>query len=103
VGTPADYLEACLSIGKAEGDVLQIGRGSVIERSAHVAESVIWDDVTVGAGAALERCIVADGVQFLLEPPSAIAPLFREGENSSWRTLRNGKTIAGAAGYTREN
>lgn len=63
VGTPADYLEACLSIGKAEGNVLQIGRGSVIERSAHVAQSVIWDDVTVGAGAALERCIVADGVQ----------------------------------------
>jgi NDP-sugar pyrophosphorylase family protein len=63
VGTPADYLEACLLIGKAEGNVLQIGRGSVIERSARVAESVIWDDVTVGAGASLDRCIVADGVQ----------------------------------------
>jgi NDP-sugar pyrophosphorylase family protein len=62
VGTPADYLDACLSIGKAEGDVLQIGRGSVIERSAQVVESVIWDDVTVGAGATLERCVVADGV-----------------------------------------
>lgn len=63
VGTPADYLEACLSIGKAEGDVLQVGRGSVIEPSAHLVESVIWDDVTVGAGATLERCVVADGVK----------------------------------------
>ena len=63
VGTPADYLEACLSIGKAEGDVPQVGRGSVIEPSAHVVESVIWDDVMVGAGAMLERCVVADGVK----------------------------------------
>ena len=63
VGTPADYLDACLSIGKAEGDVLQIGRGSVVERSANVTDSVIWDDVSVGAGATLERCIVADGVK----------------------------------------
>ena len=62
VGTPADYLDACLSIGKAEGNVLRLGRGSVIERSARVAESVIWDDVSVGAGATLERCIVTDGV-----------------------------------------
>jgi mannose-1-phosphate guanylyltransferase len=63
IGTPADYLDACLSIGKVEGDVVQIGRGSVIEPSARVAESVIWDDARVGAGAVLERCIVADGVK----------------------------------------
>lgn len=63
VGTPADYLHACLSIGRTEGEVLQVGRRSVIERSAHVTDSVIWDDVSVGAGARLERCIVADGVK----------------------------------------
>jgi NDP-sugar pyrophosphorylase family protein len=63
VGTPADYLDACLSIGKAEGDVLQIGRRSVIERSARVTDSVIWDDVTIGDGATIERCVVADGVK----------------------------------------
>ena len=32
-------------------------------RSARVIDSVIWDDVSVGAGATLERCIVADGVK----------------------------------------
>ncbi len=63
IGTPADYLDACLSIGKVEGDVVQIGRASVIEPSARVAESVIWDGASVGAGAVLERCIVADGVK----------------------------------------
>ncbi len=62
VGTPADYLDACLSIARVEGDVPQLGRGSVIEPSARVVQSVIWDDVRVGPGAALERCIVADGV-----------------------------------------
>jgi NDP-sugar pyrophosphorylase family protein len=62
VGTPADYLDACLSIGRAEGGGLQIGRGSNLDDSAHLTDSVIWDDVSVGAGATLERCIVADGV-----------------------------------------
>jgi NDP-sugar pyrophosphorylase family protein len=63
VGTPADYLDACLSIGRREGDVVQIGRRSVIEPSARIAESVLWDDVSVGAGAVVERCVVADGVK----------------------------------------
>lgn len=63
VGTPADYLEASLSIGKAEGGAPQIGRGSVVDPSARVNDSVIWDDARVGAGASLSRCIVADGVE----------------------------------------
>ena len=63
VGTPADYLDACLSIGKTEGVVAQMGTRSVIENSARVSASVLWDDVSVGAGATLERCIVADGVK----------------------------------------
>ena len=63
VGTPADYLEACLSIAKAEGWLSQAGRGSAIAPSAQIADSVIWDDVSVGAAASLERCIVADGVK----------------------------------------
>ena len=63
VGTPADYLDASLSIGRAEGGALQVGRGSVIEPSATVTDSVIWDDVSVGADASLHRCIVADAVK----------------------------------------
>lgn len=63
VGTPADYLDACLSIGKLEGRTSHVGRRSTIDPSAQVVESVIWDDVSVGAGATLERCIVADSVK----------------------------------------
>jgi NDP-sugar pyrophosphorylase family protein len=62
VGTPADYLDACLAIDTAEGGGRLIGQRSVVESSAQVTDTVIWDDVSVGPGATLERCIVADGV-----------------------------------------
>jgi len=62
VGTPADYLDACLSIGASEGNAPQIGSRSAINASASVHDTVIWDDVSIGAGATLDRCIVADGV-----------------------------------------
>jgi NDP-sugar pyrophosphorylase family protein len=63
VGTPADYLDACLSIGASEGKLPQIGRGSIVDETARLADTVVWDEVRVGAGAVLERCVVADGVE----------------------------------------
>jgi NDP-sugar pyrophosphorylase family protein len=64
VGTPADYLETALSIGRREGMASpQIGRGSRVDPSARVTDSIIWDNVEVAAGVSLERCVVADGVQ----------------------------------------
>jgi mannose-1-phosphate guanylyltransferase len=62
VGTPADYLDTCLSISRAESGPLQIGSRSTVDPSAALADTVIWDDVHVGPGASLERCVVADGV-----------------------------------------
>jgi NDP-sugar pyrophosphorylase family protein len=64
VGTPADYLDAALAIGRLEGaSSLQVGRGSRIDPSARIIDSVIWEDAEVGAGVTLERCVVADGAQ----------------------------------------
>ena len=63
VGTLADYFTACMTVGAAEGNVAQIGKGSIVDRSARVVDSVLWDAVDVGEGATLERCIVADGVK----------------------------------------
>jgi NDP-sugar pyrophosphorylase family protein len=63
VGTPADYLDACLSIGKLEGDRPQIGRGSFVHPTARLVDTVVWEDAHIGSGAVLERCVVADGVQ----------------------------------------
>ena len=68
VGTSADYLHACLSIGKAEGDVRQVGLRSAVHESAALIDCVIWDDVSVGAGATLKGCVIADGVTI---PPGA--------------------------------
>jgi NDP-sugar pyrophosphorylase family protein len=63
VGTPADYLSACLAIGRKEGMTRHLGERSIVEDSARVIDTVIWDDVVVGKGASLERCVVADGVK----------------------------------------
>ena len=64
VGTPADYLDAALTIaGREEYRAPQIGSGSRVDQTARVIDSVIWDNVAVGAGARLERCVVADNVK----------------------------------------
>jgi mannose-1-phosphate guanylyltransferase len=63
VGTPLDYLNAALAIGAREGAASpQVGPGSRLAPTAEIIDSVIWDNVQVGAGARLERCVVADGV-----------------------------------------
>jgi NDP-sugar pyrophosphorylase family protein len=64
VGTPDDYLDAALTIGRLEGlPTAQVGNRSHVAASAVVTESVLWEDVEVAAGARLERCIVADHVR----------------------------------------
>ena len=64
VGTPSDYLDAALSISRAEGHAAPpIGHRSHVHETARLVDSVLWDDVEVGAGASLDRCIVADRVK----------------------------------------
>lgn len=63
VGTPADYLDASLAIGRSEGkSAPHVGARSQIAPSARIVDSVIWDDAVIGVGATLERCVVADNV-----------------------------------------
>jgi len=56
VGTPHDYLETALAIG---GNAT-IEPGAMIEAGAHVTSSVVWGGATIGEGAVLDRCIVAN-------------------------------------------
>jgi NDP-sugar pyrophosphorylase family protein len=63
VGTPRDYLETVLRAARRSGAPIAVGRGTCVDPSASVAESVLWDDVVVGPGCRLTRCIVADGVR----------------------------------------
>src|ERR1019366_427215 len=50
VGTPADYWRTSQAFAAAEG-------------SPTAGQSILWDDVTVDAGAVLDECIVTDGVR----------------------------------------
>jgi hypothetical protein len=37
--------------------------GSVVDPTARLVDTVVWDDARIGKGATLERCVVADEVQ----------------------------------------
>jgi mannose-1-phosphate guanylyltransferase len=39
------------------------GQTPVIDRSARVTDSILWDDVEIGADAAVDECILTDGVR----------------------------------------
>jgi NDP-sugar pyrophosphorylase family protein len=63
IGTPADYLATALLLATRDGGSPEPGARSRIHPSAHVEESILWDDVEVGEGAFLRQCVVTDGVQ----------------------------------------
>ena len=61
IGTPADYLNTALILADRER-LPCAGLNSRVDFSARVERSVLWDDVTVHAGAMLKECVVTDGV-----------------------------------------
>lgn len=61
VGTPADYLQTALDLSAVEGDRLVSQSGVRIHTSARVQRTAIWENVTIGAEARLDECIVCDG------------------------------------------
>lgn len=63
VGTPADYYATVRRVAEAERRPLDRGKDVVIHPTARVEDCVLWDRVTIGAGARLTRCVVADDVE----------------------------------------
>jgi len=65
IGTPADLLRTSLELAAADGRPgrPRWGRGVVVDPSASVERSLLWDDVVVEAGARVSECVVADGVR----------------------------------------
>lgn len=61
IGTPADYLATSLAFAARERTPPH-GRNVTIDASAAIVDSVLWDDVSIGARSVLSRCIVTDGV-----------------------------------------
>ena len=62
IGTPRDYLTTALALAAREGRPLDRGHGSHVAPDASLTDTILWDNVTIGAGASLVRCIVADDV-----------------------------------------
>jgi NDP-sugar pyrophosphorylase family protein len=62
IGTPADCLGTSRELAAIEGDH-GIGRNARIDATAVLRGSTLWDDVTIGPGAHVIDCVVADGVQ----------------------------------------
>jgi NDP-sugar pyrophosphorylase family protein len=61
IGTAADYLETSLSFARREGNAgALVGASCAIAADARLEDCVLWDRVTIGHGAALSRCVVAD-------------------------------------------
>ncbi len=62
IGTPADYARTCVTLNAREGRVGERGARVEVAPSARVDDTILWDDVRVGADATLRDCIVTDGV-----------------------------------------
>lgn len=64
VGTPADYRRVHERLAAADGvSPWTPGARAEIHPTARLDRTILWDDVAVGAGAVLDRCVVADGVR----------------------------------------
>jgi mannose-1-phosphate guanylyltransferase len=64
VGTPADYRRVHERLAAEEGvPAATVGARAAIDPAARLDRTILWDDVTIGAGVTLERCVVADRVR----------------------------------------
>ena len=61
IGTPADYLAACLAL--ADGPEALRAADAHVAVDARVEQSVLWEDVRVGSGARLSECVVMNGAR----------------------------------------
>lgn len=57
------YLEINLALMEAVGRSVELGANSYVSPEAHVRQAILWDDVTVEAGARVFRAILGDGVR----------------------------------------
>lgn len=60
IGTPRDYLEACLAVA---GTTVVAPDSARVAPSARLARTVLWDAVAIGEDVVLDEVVVARGVQ----------------------------------------
>lgn len=59
------YLDISIEMLKEKGESFSAGRNNHIAPSAHIVDSVLWDNVEVSDGARIERAVLADNVRIL--------------------------------------
>ena len=57
------YLDISLALLKSEGVNTYCGLDSVVSESADVRDSILWDGVTIEAGATVRQSVIGDGVR----------------------------------------
>jgi NDP-sugar pyrophosphorylase family protein len=63
VGTPRDYLDTALRVADREGTRNQLVSASAkVAQDAMVSDSILWDNVRIGARCRVVRCVVGDAV-----------------------------------------
>jgi NDP-sugar pyrophosphorylase family protein len=62
IGSPRDYLDTALTIARREGRPIDRGIDCEVAADAQLDDTILWDRVSIGAGAGLSNCVVADGV-----------------------------------------
>jgi NDP-sugar pyrophosphorylase family protein len=62
IGTVADYWKTSFAIAGSPDVRGWQGRNVQLDDDARVRRSIVWDNVRIGAGSALDECIVTDGV-----------------------------------------
>ncbi|MCY3845205.1 MAG: NDP-sugar synthase [Acidobacteria bacterium] len=63
VGTPSDYLAACIAVAEEEGQGAPApGAGSEVHPTAVLTRTVVWNRAVIGPRCRLEDCIVTDDV-----------------------------------------
>ncbi|MDT7689764.1 MAG: mannose-phosphate guanylyltransferase [Acidobacteriota bacterium] len=63
LSTVRRYLDTSIALMKREGRNVELGRGSVLETGADIAESVLWENVLVARGARVRRAVLGAGVE----------------------------------------
>lgn len=75
VGTVADYRATSRAFADRGEQVAPAG--TQVAGTARLTDVILWDDVSIGDGAVLERCIVTDGVRIAAGSTHANAILMR--------------------------
>lgn len=67
LSTMQRYLDISLQLLAEHGQTLSAGAGCVVSETAFVSESILWDNVTVEAGARVTRAVLGDNVRIRAE------------------------------------